>query len=350
MAVRARGKWTPWVALLGACFVCAPAAGGDDLATRREQVERMPPAEQQDLLRKQERFAELPLEEQERLRTLQAALDSDSHHEKLLQVLSRYHEWLKTLTPTQRSELADLPPQERVQQIKKIQRQRQMAREQAHLNEVLSKKDLTAIVQWVEDLAWQRRERLLSGMSESQRKGFDGTDEHRQRRILLYRALASERVRRSKGGASLLGVEPADIEKLAGELSPPARQELTEASGLPAQRKLLHGWVNVAVHRLDPSHAGRRLGPLAGEDLARFLQHDVPEPQRERLLKMPREQMLEELRTMYYSRPRGEFGPPLSDPTPWLDRHPERLKGEFRGKGRPHDPQAEPAVEAAQPK
>ncbi len=346
MAVSLASNWTRRVALLGACFVCAPAAGGDDLATRREQVERMPPAEQQDLLRKQERFAELPSEEQERLRTLQAALDADPHHDELQQVLFRYHEWLKTLTPTQRSELADLPPQERVQQIKKIQRQQHMAREQAHLNEVLSKKDLTAIVQWVEDLAWQRRERLLTGMSESQRKGFDGTDEHRQRRILLYRALASERARRSKGGASLLGVEPADIEKLASELSPPARQELTEASGLPAQRKLLHGWVNVAVHRLDPSHAGRRLGPLAGEDLAQFLQHDVPEPQRERLLKMPREQMLEELRTMYYSRPRGEFGPPLSDPAPWLERHPERLKGEFRGKGRPH----EPAVEAAQPK
>jgi hypothetical protein len=317
---------------LASCF-SAPA--GDDLATRREQIERLQPAEQQELLRKQERFAGLPAYEQERLRALQAALDADPKAEQLRQVLSRYHEWLKTLTPTQRAELADLPPAERVEQIKRIQKQQRIAREQAHRVEVLSSKDMRVILKWTEDLAWKRRERLLAGMSDAQRKYFDSNDEKHKRRILLYKALWYERARRgSKGSGSLLGVEEADIERLSAELSEPARHELTEAGSLAAQRRIAFAWMGTALHRLDPSHAGRKLGPLAGEDLAQFLQNDVPLPQRERLLKMPREQMLEELRAMYHQRGRGDSRLPGGANKPWLNRLPsDRPPGEFRGKG-----------------
>jgi hypothetical protein len=340
-----RASSARWVLVLLAAGVAAPsivcsAVAGDDLAARRSHIERLQPADQQELLRKQERFGELPLEEQDRLRALQAALDADANAEKLQQVLLRYHEWLKTLTPSQRAELALLQPKERVQQIKRIQRQQQAAREHAHRVELLSNQDMQTIVQWTEDLAWKLRDRLLANMPEPQRRTFDMGNEQRQRRILLYRALSIERGRRPKNGAPLFAIEQPDIDRLTAELSQPARQELAQAGALPAQRRVVIGWIGTAVHRLEPGRAARKLGPLAGEDLAQFLQNDVPLPQRERLLKMPREQMLEELRDMYFERGRGDIGLPVGPRPPWLDgKPPDRSKGEVRGKGgRSQDP------------
>lgn len=328
----------------GILAVATAARADDSLAARRLQIERLQPAEQQDLLRKQERFAELPLEEQDRLRALQEALDADKNAEKLHQVLVRYHEWLKTLTPTQRAELADLPPKERVQAIGRIQRQQHAAREQAHRAELLSSQDVRAIVGWAEDVAWKRRDRVLEKMPEKQRKNFEKANEQRQRRMLLYTILALERPRRSGGGGALLAVGPGEIERLAAKLSEPARQELTQATAGPAQRKIISGWVGTALHRTEPWHATRKLGPLAGDDLVEFWQSDVPLSQRERLLKMPREQMLEELRGMYFKRGHGDLGLPGGSNPPRLDgRSSDRPKGGHRGKGgHPQEPATPP--------
>ena len=61
---------------------------------RGEQIAHLQPAEQQSLLRKQERFHSLPPAEQERLRTLQATIDADPHADKLQRIgaLSRMAE------------------------------------------------------------------------------------------------------------------------------------------------------------------------------------------------------------------------------------------------------------------
>ncbi|HEV3137664.1 MAG TPA: hypothetical protein VGZ26_07160, partial [Pirellulales bacterium] len=125
-------------------------SASDDLAGRRLQIEHMTPAEQQDLLRRQERFSTLPLEEQQRLRSLQASLDADPHARQLEQVLKHYHEWLKTLSPGQRAELADLGPADRVARIKRIRQQQEFARQQARRAELLSTKDVQEIVRWSE--------------------------------------------------------------------------------------------------------------------------------------------------------------------------------------------------------
>ena len=60
---------------------------------------------------------------------------------------------------------------------------------------------------------------------------------------------------------------------------------------------------------------GAQASPLVGEELVQFLQNEVPPPQRDRLLKLPREKMLEELRGMYFERGRG--GSFRGEP--WLD-------------------------------
>ncbi len=328
----------------------APAA--DDLAARRAEIAGMQPAEQQELLRKQERFASLSVEEQDRLRALQAAIDADPNGKRLHELLVSYHEWLKTLSPSQREELSELPPKERVQLIKRIQRQQHAGQEKARAAQLLSKQDMREILRWTEDFAWKNRDRLLEHMPEKQRKNFDKSDLSGQRRMLLFRALAAERARRSGGGPAAFTIEPADIDQLTAKLSEPARQELAQAGDLPAQRRLVGGWIGMAAHRLEPWRAGRRLGPLASEDLVQFLQNEVPIAERDRLLKMPREQMLEELRGMYFQRGRGEGDPLPGGPGfPRFDgKSPDRWKGGPRGKpARPLEPSEAPPQNQSEP-
>jgi hypothetical protein len=345
--------------LAGGALSASPgrvALAADDWAARRAEVAGMQPAEQQELLRKQERFASLSVEEQDRLRALQATIDADPNGKRLHELLVRYHEWLKTLSPSQREELSELPPKERIQLIKQIQRQQQARQNQARAAQLLSKQDMLEIVRWTEDFAWKNRDRLLEHMPDKQRKNFDKADRSGQRRMLLFRALTAERARRSGGGPAVFTIEQADIDQLAAKLSEPARQELAGAGDLPAQRRTVGGWIGMAVHRLELGRAGRRLGSLASEDLLQFLQNEVPIAERDRLLKMPREQMLEELRGMYFQRGRGDGDPLPGGPGfPRFDgKSPDRWKGGPRGRtGRPLEraeaPPQNQSEDAAQP-
>jgi hypothetical protein len=317
--------------LCGAWIVLGPCAGsvlaGDDREARRAQIAGLQTAEQQELLRKQERFNALPAEEQDRLRALQAALDADQNAERLQKVLKRYHEWLKTLTPSQRAELADLPPQQRVEAIQRLQKQQQAARERMHRAELLSREDVREIVRWTESFVWARRDDLLASMSPEQRKKFEKMDESRQRRELLWGAYG--RARREGGGGALASIDQADVDRLAAKLSDPAKQELAKAETPMAQRRVIRTWIGTAMRRVESWQAARKLSPLVGEELVQFLQNEVPPSQRDRLMKLPREEMLEELRDMYFERGRGDsFRGGL-----WLDgQPPDRPGGNFRGK------------------
>jgi len=322
--------------VIGVCALCAslPAVArgdsrADDLEQRREQVAHMQPSEQQELLRRQERFLALPVEEQNRLRQLQAQLDADPNSERLNQTLLRYHEWLKTLTPAQRARLAELPPEERVAQIKRMRQQQHAARERSHQADLLTWQDMKQVLRWTEDFVWERRESLLEEMTPEQRQRFDKWDRQRQKRVLLSKAV--ERARRQGGRGALSTLQEADIDKLAEKLSQPARTELTEAENLAAKRRIIGTWIGTAMHRLEPWPMARRQNPLVVDDLLQYLQNDVPPAERERLLKLPREKMLEELRGMYFERPRepGAGGPPRSR---FDSSGGDRGKG-FRGKG-----------------
>ncbi len=98
-----------------------------DLDARRQRVARLDGDEQQELLRKFERFSTLPAEEQQRLRALEAAISREPRADELQHVLKRYHEWLKTLSSSQRAQLADLSAKDRVKMIERIKRDQRHA-------------------------------------------------------------------------------------------------------------------------------------------------------------------------------------------------------------------------------
>jgi hypothetical protein len=281
----------------GAPRPAPPAANADEApAARRASLAQLKPHEQQELLRKYERFQAMPAEEQQRLRDLQAQIGSDPNSARLHQVLARYHEWLKTITPSQRATLADLAPEERVAEIKSIQRRQ----EDAQRLQPLTREDRGQIRRWIDALIDQHRAELVAGISERYRKWFDEADPLQKRMALVYIIFG-----RSRDDAIESRVTQDDINRLAAELSPTARAELEKAETLEAKGKLVRGWIFASLRRYDSWQAGRRENPVVGEELLQFLQNDVPQAERERLLKMPREDMLRELRRMYFEQGRG---------------------------------------------
>ncbi len=254
-------SWFKRVCLCTAFAAGAVASGtavaSDDAAARRLQIAQMSPGDQQELLRKQERFLALPASEQNRLRALQASIDADPHAKELLHVMARYHEWLKTLSPSERAQLGELPPDKRVKRIKEIQQKQHATRLQQHRAQLLSSQDMHAIVKWSEDVVWAHRDSLLADLPEPRRKAFEAIDPKKQHHALLLTVL--DRSRRGGGPHALTAIHTKDIETLQAQLGEPARQELAKESSLQEQRKIVIGWIRVAMQqRAESWQASRR--------------------------------------------------------------------------------------------
>jgi hypothetical protein len=302
------------LAALGA----SPTMTSEELAARRAHIAAMEPAAQQELLRKYERFSALPVDEQQRLRDLEAAISSHPNAERLHQVLERYHEWLKTITPSQRAELAELPPDKRVQEIERIRRRQ---RDDQNL-ELLSRQDMREIMRWIEDLVKKHRQELVAGIPERYRARYEkDTDPRRMQMALVYRMFG-----RSREGEHESRVTQDDVDRLAKKLSEPARAEIGKAGTLEEQRQIVSGWIFSTLRRYDSWQGGRWANPVVAEELLQFLQNDVAPAKREQLLKLPREEMLRELRKMYFERGASDGRFPGG-------RRPEGSRGSSRSKG-----------------
>ena len=280
----------------------APESAAGDLASgdpaaRRARVEGLDAGKQQDLLRKFERFEALSPAEQQRLRELQAQITADPNSQKLLLVLERYHEWLKTITTPQRAKLAELPAKQRVDQIEAIQRERR----DAQRLEPLNRQDMREIARWIDALVERHRKELVAGIPQRYREWYDRqTDADAKRMALVFRLFG-----RSREEEQDSKVTEEDIEKLSKKLSDSARAELAKADSLDAQRRVVRGWVFASLRRSNSWQRERRGNPVVGDELLQFLQTEVPPAERERLLKKPREEMLQELRKMYFERSGG---------------------------------------------
>ncbi len=302
----------------------------------------MDTSSQQELLRKFERFRSLGAEEQDRLRKLQSEITADPDSERLLQLLERYHEWLKTITPSQRARLAELPAKERVHEIERITR----AQRDAQRLEPLTPQDMDEIREWVEKLIDKYRDELVASLHSRYRSWYDRQSDPSARQMTLVFPLFGQ----SRHGHVESKVTAEDVSKLADKLSDSARAELAKAETLQDKQKLVGGWMFASMRRNWSWQRGRRANPVLTEELLQYLQNDVPPADRARLLEKPRDEMLQELRKMYFERAFGErrVGPPS------FDRHERpRLPGRSRGtrsdesRRGPESGDTQPATKAA---
>ncbi len=110
------------VALAAATVVVAGAGGTGDPSEpgyqeNRDHIEQMELGEKRQLLKKRQRFRKLSLQKQRELETLHRDLQAQPNREELEQVMEAYFEWVRKRSPSEKSQLDGLSPQERIKQV-----------------------------------------------------------------------------------------------------------------------------------------------------------------------------------------------------------------------------------------
>ncbi len=84
------------------------------------------------------------------------AVEESPDRDHLYQVMVRYHDWLKKLSPVSRAELLELPGEQRVAKIVETRAdQKRRLEQEAIEGEPLTASDFEHLLKWVEDYAWR---------------------------------------------------------------------------------------------------------------------------------------------------------------------------------------------------
>jgi len=314
-----------WLFLLIA-VACLSAVGGTVLAeeprSAKGRVESMTPAEKHELAQRRLRFAALKPDEQDQLRRLHDQIERDPNSPELRRVMSRYYEWLKTLPPYVRAELAELSTAERVERIREIREEER--RRQAKL---LRPEDAEVLRKWMESVVARHGDRIIGALPEQMRKRVDSLEGPMRQRAMMAALLMRWY---SSGSGKTPPIPERDLAELRSKLSASARGNL-ESLPPAEQWRMVSGWSRQVVHRRS---FGRRPGKgdpskpdpsRTDEELARFFEHELSSQQRDRLLGLPAEQMQAELWRMYMFRQKDS------------EASPRRPGDSHRGKPHPFD-------------
>ncbi len=274
---------------------------------RRDRLQRMTPEQKGAIFERQQRFAALSLPDQERLRALAQEIDADPQGDKLKQVLTNYHEWLKSLGAKDQSEVLAAPVDQRILKIKEVQN-RQATKRLKTVALELSSQDMSAITDWL-DLYVSGHLAEFGRLTPS------------QFRAALDKLPVKERIDRHRRGiAWRLGrkellPQPTqqELDALVSVLSPKAQVVLEETES----REQEWQYVQELIHQVQQS---KRYPRLSDEDLRKFAATLKPE-QREALENKTADEMKNALHDLYYSQkaspsggffpwPAGTFGPP----------------------------------------
>jgi hypothetical protein len=309
--LRARSLQIGTFLFVGFLLSASNSTAQESLAARREKVESLSLNEQQQLLRNQERFNELPEAEQKRLRDLHQQIGNDANSTKLSMTLVRYTEWLKDLPEGQRAELASLDPDTRIEHIRRIlereHQEQEGGRRRFTGGEPLPREDMQTMVRWFGKVVWEHRDELLAKSPPKQRADYKNLDESAQRRrLMLYAA--------NQWQGKPLPVKPEEIESLKRSLSSGTQDRLAKAKP-ELQDELLRELLRQSVMSRMGSFPMRRSFAMASPDeLDRFFEFELSKEERERLRGLPPEEMRKELQTLYFQRSRGPDGPPMGRP------------------------------------
>lgn len=297
--------------------------GEESLQDRIARIEAMSANEKAELAQKKKRFDELPVEEQERIRKLQAEIQERPDKEQLVSVMKNYHEWLKTLSANQRTTLRAKSEEERVDYIERIVADQQKAAWRK-LAEQASPEDLETVFAWLTEFVRRHRDQLAPG-EVGQR--LAAMDEERETLILIHLMYASR-----FPGAVRPGRE--DVEKLIPLLSKAAETFYNETEDISRKVQLISIWARAAWW-------SKAFPNVTSEQLATFFAK-LPAEERDRLEMLPPVERDAELR-MLYARAnflrRGELGD-----RPWSGRGSRR--GGQRASGQPSEQKVSPQNES----
>ncbi len=265
----------------------------DALAERRQQVQSMSADEREELRAKFAKFEALSPDEQEQLRRLHEQLDSDPQGNQLRRTLARYHEWLKSLSPSDRADLLALPPTERLARIKTLKHDQEARAASLAGGARLVGRDVSALSHWMDQFAIDHESELLKSAPRRQEiKNLDSVARHKALVLLAWQHWRT--------GNKLPLITDAEITRLAEQLSPEPRRAL-EGQAIQAGRvQMIHEWAQAITRaRFAAGLTGKGNALVSADDLSRFFQNELSQAERDRLMELPRDEMHRELRKLY---------------------------------------------------
>lgn len=279
------------------------------LADRRTLVEHMTPAEKLAIQEKQQRFAALPADEQDRLRRLHEELQKDAQAAQLRGTMSVYSEWLLKLSPSQRANLASAETTARVEKVKTLR-----ADEVRRTADRADPADLEAVAAWVEAQVYQR-------MSPERKASIDELRPEDRRGAIMLWAMSP---RQPNSPPRQPESSPQMISDLRNHLPPATKAKLDALESDDKRRKVLtdnwNGWIPQAMRDSVRKYFEALLADVPEEELVSYFEQ-LPEQDKESLQKLPTEFRDHRLRLMYVLEHRKER----------LPEHARNMKPEMLG-------------------
>lgn len=289
------------VAISGGLILLVCVAADPPLADRaamesaRERLEGMSDVDKAALLQKKRYFDELSPATQEQLRRIHAELSGDHDRDRLRDVLERYSEWLKTLSPVERAEVISLPAEQRIGKIRDLLRAQETERFHRMVGGGLDPADLKAIRQWLDDFVDAHADQILATLPPEWRARVPAADDDEpDRRRAFLRAVFLR-----GGGPNMPRPSAEDEQRLRASLSRDAVAVLNKAESDEDRSRLIQTWIRAADF-------SRMWAHVSVEELQQFAQESLDDRERDRLETLPRDQMYRELRWLYNQR---RFGP-----------------------------------------
>ncbi|MEM7314384.1 MAG: hypothetical protein AAF497_14650 [Planctomycetota bacterium] len=251
-------------------------------------------AEITNLQNKHDRFEKLSPEEQTRMRKLHRELASHDRAKRLHQVMQKYQQWLKSLSDSERSRLLDLPPAERIEQIKKlkVEQDRKWLRE---YGSELRTSDIRALSQFIQEYTEQHKPELSQIVPEFARSRL------RDIRSPIMRSFAFWSMA-TRSGEPLPKPSEQEWEKLTQSLSQAARTQLAKATTDEDKFESVHAWFRTIIMRPD------RLESIPKKELEDFFFNELTPEERDELRDMAPDEMQRNLRMLYVRQLGGRYG------------------------------------------
>jgi hypothetical protein len=310
-----------------------PSDGGlaeQELAARRERIAKMTSAEKQQLAARQERYVKLDPAQKAKLLALYDAIQNSPRRDELLRVMSRYGQWLRELTPEDRTTLLTTEASKRLPLVHDFQ-QKQHQKRLAQANWKMDPVDVKALRAWSDEIADRHLGEVEQHLNGWERNFFTRAKEEHNlggQRMLVWKTIA---------GGKLPGPTDDDRARLVKSLTP-ARQELYQKSTPEERERLISTWTMAAT--AGGFRQGFRFGPPPSRDELEKLLMQLPEEKRQRLLRLSPDSMKRELESEWrekFGRGRGGRGGPDGRPRGSEGRGPDGRGAEGRPEGRSRD-------------
>lgn len=281
---------------LATTWLATPTLRGQDLQLDIHlRIQNLSPEEKQDLERKTQRFQELDGKERDRLRKLNAEIESSPDSKELLLVMEAFSQWFQHLSPEERVRFRNVTnADERLVLVKSIleehrEKAKRLADEKRHQEwkakvDSLSQQDAAVIYEWVKSFITKNEQRILSFMPPPMKSRLEMiTDQDKRAQVLMSMAFMK------MPNMEAVRPERDEFMSLHDKLSPTARKLLEEQTDPVQKHQLFHSWVlKVIWEKSYPNVSDKVLKDFLQQRMpskARLMIENLPPDERERELK-----------------------------------------------------------------